>query len=250
MPKFEQEPNKIPKQESEIPEGKGNRPKTEVPEWLLWQEKLSKDEKGKMFARGVKAPDGTYYKLEKGEKFVINKEEDGDYEAIAIGPDGQRVLKESLAGQRARVEQENEEALATARKKIEDLEETPEEKEKRLESERDALEREYAYLKPETESEIKARKERDEQRLEDWRKSDERKRSFSPPPKEETPEQRIVRQWNEVNSGMKNFRMDGLESQAEIRKKIEQGEQRAKYEAMSPAEKEKNMRESREKELW
>ncbi len=140
--KFEKQPGEISKEESEIPERKTNRPEAKVPEWQLWQEKLSKDEKGKMFARGVRSPDGNYHKLEKGEKFVINKEDDGDYEAVALGPDGsKRVLKESLSAQKARVGQENEEALATVREKIEQGKETPYDRERLIEITKKCAER-------------------------------------------------------------------------------------------------------------
>ena len=78
-----------------------------VREWNLWEPRMRKGSDGQMIETGVCAPDGNYYQLQDGERFVIrDKTKDGDYEAVVIDSQGQeRFLRKSLARRKADQEQ-------------------------------------------------------------------------------------------------------------------------------------------------
>lgn len=95
------------------------RPGGAVPEYSLWEPRIEIGKDGQKKETGVRAPDGTYYKLEEGERFVINKEEKGDYEAVIIGPDGEeKILRKSFAREKAESEKRDEGKLAEIRKNL------------------------------------------------------------------------------------------------------------------------------------
>lgn len=108
MPKS---PEQLNNQESPlIPQPEGNRPKAELPEWQMWQPKVVKGKDGQLQENSVKSPDGTTYQIREGEHFVVNRGENGDYEAAIVGPDGKKnVLHESLASRKAKQEQQDKE---------------------------------------------------------------------------------------------------------------------------------------------
>ena len=71
------------------------RPGEPFHEYSLWEIHTIQGPDGQVKEVGVNSPDGTYYNIETGEHFVINKGIDNDsYEAVIIGPNGERrVLK-------------------------------------------------------------------------------------------------------------------------------------------------------------
>lgn len=96
-----------------------NRPETSVPEWRLWQTKLEKTANGKTRETIVKSPDGANIPINDGERFVINRLENGDYEAVAVDKDGnKRVLRESLASKKSKLEEKDKEDLELARESL------------------------------------------------------------------------------------------------------------------------------------
>lgn len=105
------------KLETNIISNEIKRPGNAMPEDTLWQPRIETGEDGRKTEKGVLAPDGTYYELQEGEKFVINREENGDYEAVVVGLDGkERFLRKSLVREKAESEQRDKEKLAEARK--------------------------------------------------------------------------------------------------------------------------------------
>jgi len=91
----------------------------DVPEWTLWELRVVPDPDGKMKETGVRAPDGTYHQLQDDEKFVINKGEKGDYEAIIIGPNGEeKILRKSAVREKAEHEQVDKGKVEALRKKL------------------------------------------------------------------------------------------------------------------------------------
>lgn len=106
-----------PKDSAETTERK--RPGGVIPEWSLWESRVEQGEGGQLKDKGVRAPDGTYYQLQEGERFVINKGEGGDYEAVIIGQNGEeRVLRKSAAKERVERGQQDKEKLAELRKSL------------------------------------------------------------------------------------------------------------------------------------
>lgn len=106
-----------PKDSAETTERK--RPDGAIPEWSLWEPRVEQGEGGQLKEKGVRAPNGTYYQLQEGEQFVINKGESGDYEAVIIGPSGEeRVLRKSATREQAEREQQDKEKLANLRKSL------------------------------------------------------------------------------------------------------------------------------------
>jgi len=113
-PKAEQ-----PKQEKPAETTERKRPGGSMPEWSLWKSRVEPGEGGQLKEKGVRAPDGTYHQLQEGEKFVINKGEGGDYEAVIIGQNGEeRVLRKSAAKEKAEREQQDKDKLAELRKSL------------------------------------------------------------------------------------------------------------------------------------
>jgi hypothetical protein len=99
-------------QQSQTPQ-EANRPQAELPEWRLWQTQLGRAENGKRREASVRAPDGKTYEIPEGEIFVINRGENGDYEALLRGQDGKEtILRESLASRMAKQEQLDKDELA------------------------------------------------------------------------------------------------------------------------------------------
>lgn len=95
------------------------RPGGPVPEDSLWEPRIEIGKDGQKKEKGVRAPDGTYDELEEGERFVINKGEKGDYEAVIIGPNGkERILRKSFSQEKTEQEQKDREKLAEARKRL------------------------------------------------------------------------------------------------------------------------------------
>jgi hypothetical protein len=67
-------------------------PEVSIPESSLWDIRVAEGLDGIIREIGVAAPDGTYYELQEGEKFIINKGEGREYEAIIISSDGERKV--------------------------------------------------------------------------------------------------------------------------------------------------------------
>lgn len=118
FPQFNPEAEQ-PKQDNPAEMTERKRPGGAVPEWSLWEPRVEQGEGGQLKEKGVRAPDGTYYQLQEGERFVINKGEDGDYEAVIIGQSGEeKVLRKSATKERAEREQQDKEKLAELRKSL------------------------------------------------------------------------------------------------------------------------------------
>lgn len=108
-----------PKQENPAEATERKRPGETVPEWSLWESRVEPGEGGQLKEKGVRAPDGTYYQLQEGERFVINKGEGGDYEAVIIGQNGEeKVLRKSTAKEKTEREQQDKDKLAELRKSL------------------------------------------------------------------------------------------------------------------------------------
>jgi len=127
MPKQEQ----LNSQEQEVPKEqipqKGNRPGGELPEWQLWQPKIVRGRE-----KSVKSPDGKTYEIKDGEQFVVERGENGDYEAAIVDADGQKtILRESLASKKAKLEKEDKEKIEEHRKYLEGVFQEEREKEAR-----------------------------------------------------------------------------------------------------------------------
>lgn len=109
----------IPKQPEKNQIGSPKLPGGPVPEWSLWELRNIRGADEQMKESGVRAPDGTYYELEEGERFVISKGEQGDYEAAIIGPNGkERILRKSKTREKAEIEQQDKEKLVALRKQL------------------------------------------------------------------------------------------------------------------------------------
>ncbi len=93
----------------------GRRPGTPVSEAMLWQLRVGPDKKEK----GVVDPEGNFVPLNRGERFVINKGEGTDYEAVALGQGGERrVLKQMTAEIKAQTAEKEKAALAKVRQEL------------------------------------------------------------------------------------------------------------------------------------
>jgi len=126
MPKQESEPEQLNTEnqetQSEQKTERGNRPvgAGSVPEWSLWQPKIVRGKDGQQRETSVKSPDGKTYEIKDGEQFVVEKGENGDYEAAIVGADGEKtILKESLASKKARLEKEDKEKIEEHKKYLE-----------------------------------------------------------------------------------------------------------------------------------
>lgn len=106
--------SKLPEQFN-IEEGEsGNRPGGSLQEWQLWQSKVVKGREV-----SVKSPEGKIFKIGEDEQFIIERGERGDYEAVIIGPNGERkILRESLATQDARYKEQDKDELEKLRGEI------------------------------------------------------------------------------------------------------------------------------------
>lgn len=128
---FENEPNKINnKSEAGKGENQDKLSKQEsIPEWEQWKETMEEGADGD-FKPVVISPDGAYYFLQKGERFVIKRGKDEDYEAAIVSEDGKKeILRKSLAEEIIEQEQEKEGKLSEARQKLRSEEEKkPEQK--------------------------------------------------------------------------------------------------------------------------
>ena len=62
-----------------------------VPEWSLWQPKIVRGKDGQQRESSVKSPDGKTYEIKDGEQFVVERGENGDYEAAIVDKDGKKI---------------------------------------------------------------------------------------------------------------------------------------------------------------
>lgn len=146
-PKAEQ-----PKQENPAGATERKRPGGAAPEWSLWESRVEPGEGGQLKEKGVRAPDGTYYQLQEGERFVINKGEGGDYEAVIMGQNGEeKVLRKSIAKEKAEREQQDKDKLAELRKSLGIEQEATEETQKQSQKIFDNV---YEQLKPQAGTDI------------------------------------------------------------------------------------------------
>src|SRR3989344_1747242 len=123
MKNFEGPPQFTPEEDKPKPEkvetGSPKLPGGSVPEWSLWESRVAQGSDGQMKETGVRAPDGTYHKLQEGERFVINKGERGDYEAVIIGPNGEeKILRKSAVKEKTEREQADKDKLEALRKSL------------------------------------------------------------------------------------------------------------------------------------
>ncbi|MFH1129558.1 MAG: hypothetical protein V1686_02375 [Patescibacteria group bacterium] len=119
--KLDKEPQFNPAEniEPNIVSNETKRPGGVVPEDTLWQSKIETGKNGQRTEKGIVAPDGTYHELQEGERFIINKGEKGDYEAVVLGINGEkRILRKSFAQEKAEREQEDKEKLVEVRKRL------------------------------------------------------------------------------------------------------------------------------------
>ncbi|MDP3882843.1 MAG: hypothetical protein Q8Q48_02190 [Candidatus Staskawiczbacteria bacterium] len=138
-----------PEDQESQPEQKvegGNRPTGagSVPEWSLWQPKVVRGKDGQQRESSVKSPDGKTYEMKDGEQFVVEKRENGDYEAAIVGADGEKtILRESLASKKTKHEQQDKEEMDKLRKGFglekEDSQETAEAKQEEQPYDRERL---------------------------------------------------------------------------------------------------------------
>jgi hypothetical protein len=97
----------------------GNRPGGSLPEWQLWQPKMMRGKDGQQRESSVKSPDGETYEINDGEQFVVEKGENGDYEAAIVDKDGKKnILRESLASKKTKHEQQDREELDRLRESL------------------------------------------------------------------------------------------------------------------------------------
>ena len=73
-------------QKSNRPDGAGP-----LPEWSLWQPKIVRGKDGQQRESSVKSPDGKTYEIKDGEQFVVERGENGDYEAAIVDKDGKKI---------------------------------------------------------------------------------------------------------------------------------------------------------------
>src|SRR3989344_5163073 len=151
FPQFNPEAEE-PKQEKPAETTEGKRPGGAVPEWSRWESRVEPGEGGQLKEKGVRAPDGTYHQLQEGEKFVINKGESGDYEAVIIGQNGEeRVLRKSVTKEKAEREQQDKDKLAELRKSLGIEQETTAETQKQSQKIFDSV---YEQLKPQAGTDV------------------------------------------------------------------------------------------------
>ncbi len=85
------------------------RPGSALSERQLWQPRI---ENGK--ETGVRDPEGNFIPLNEGESFVINKGEGTDFEAVAVGQNGERRILKPFKAE-AHAQRRNEDAAEIAR---------------------------------------------------------------------------------------------------------------------------------------
>ena len=118
--------------QEQIPK-KGNRPGGELPEWSLWKPKVVRGKNGQQRETSVKSPDGKTYEIKEDEQFVVEKGENGDYEAAIVSADGEKIiLRESLVSKEKKHEQQDKEESDRLRESLglekENSQETTQEK--------------------------------------------------------------------------------------------------------------------------
>jgi hypothetical protein len=77
------------------------RPSGRLPEWQLWQIKMGLDNDGRPMQVGFTDADNNYKELKPGEKFEVNRHEDGGRTAILRRADStMEILKRWPSGER------------------------------------------------------------------------------------------------------------------------------------------------------
>lgn len=93
-------------------------PRVDIQESSLWSVSVVKEPDGNIREAGFTDPNGVYTELEEGDRFVINKGKKGDYEAVIIGPNGERTVLREFQDTLSTTTENNIE-----RKELEDLNE-------------------------------------------------------------------------------------------------------------------------------
>ena len=71
---------------------KRDRPEGRMPEWGLYQTKMGENKRGEMVQIGFTDAEGNTTRLQEGEKFEINRHENGDRTAVVRHPDGTMTI--------------------------------------------------------------------------------------------------------------------------------------------------------------